>query len=96
MRHPFTLPEGAQARESTHLGGPHVNVDMPNGYGASIVCNSFSCGGPAGLWELAVIGPGGRLDYSTPITGDVEGDLSVEDVSALLARIAALPVPAAR
>lgn len=68
-----------------------------NGYGASVVCGDFTYGGKAGLLELAVIRFAGdapddfSVTYATPITDDVIGWQSVEDVAALLVRIAALP-----
>lgn len=73
---------------------------MANGYGASVVRFLIeiegmppvgSYGAERGLWELAVIGPDGDLTYSTPITEDVMGHLTEDDVSRVLAEIAALP-----
>lgn len=61
-----------------------------NGYGASVIRNAYSYGGDEGKFELAVIGQDGDLTYDTPITDDVEGWLSVDDVNALLDQIAAL------
>ena len=65
-----------------------------NGYGASVVCHQYSYGGSKGLWELAVLSKtddGYQIDYSTEITNDVEGNLTVKDVESLLDRIAVLP-----
>jgi len=77
-----------------------------NGYGASVVrfsehhCTGIpagSYGGDKGLWELAVVRFTGdeidrfRLVYNTPITDDVLGYLSEEEVDANLAKIEALP-----
>jgi hypothetical protein len=77
-----------------------------NGYGASVVRFSehhgagilaSSYGGDKGLWELAVLRFAGdeidrfRLIYDTPITDDVLGYLSEEEVDANLAKIEALP-----
>lgn len=78
-RHPNWGGESIQAR-----------VSFDNGYGASVVSSPYSYGGPEGLYELAVCTKHG-LCYDTPITSDVEGHLSPEDVTALLARIEALP-----
>ena len=65
-----------------------------NGYGASVVQGPYSYGGPDGLYELAVIKFDSHgeweLAYETPVTGDVLGYLSVDDVAAALAGIAAL------
>lgn len=71
-------------------GGIQYIFTAPNGYGASIVKHSFSYGGKSGLWELAVL-LGDAICYDTPITDDVLGYLSEEDVNETLIKIAALP-----
>jgi hypothetical protein len=58
-----------------------------NGYGASIVKGEHTYGGRDGLYELAVLDSDGKLCYSTPITDDVEGYLSEDDVTKLLEQI---------
>ena len=68
-----------------------------NGYGASVVQGAYTYGGSVGLFELAVLtfdGDEHHLTYATPITDDVIGHLSVEEVAALLVQIAALPAEA--
>ena len=69
-----------------------------NGFGASVVCHEYSYGGDEGLFELAVIEFDGDnkwyLTYDTPITGDVIGHLTPDEVEDLLAQIEALPVGA--
>lgn len=79
---------------------PHPSWDgsqhkylFPNGYGASVIRSTYSYGGSAGLWELAVFGIDGHLDYSTPVTGDVEGHLDDAEVEALLEQIESLVKP---
>ena len=68
-----------------------------NGYGASVVQGTHTYGGPAGLYELAVIvfhGERWELTYDTPVTADVLGHLSLADVAGVLVQIAALePAP---
>lgn len=87
--------------------GPHPNhrepgaiqarMQFPNGYGASVVRGSIGPGGGTygceqGLYELAVTkGPDFRLCYTTPITGDVLGYLTPDDVTTHLRAIADLP-----
>jgi len=44
-----------------------------------------------GLWELAVIGKDGSLCYDTPITDDVLGYLTEEEVNNTLVLIEQLP-----
>lgn len=61
-----------------------------NDYGASVVKGPGTYGYDKGLWELAVVwwrGDEYQLDYDTPITGDVEGYLTVDDVKNLLEKI---------
>ena len=66
-----------------------------NGYGASVIKGPYTFGGRDGLWELAVLkrGKDGVRDlcYTTPVTDDVIGDLSDDEVEALLDRIEKLP-----
>lgn len=66
-----------------------------NNYGASVVKGEHTYGGDEGLWELAVVvfdtNGGFNLDYTTPITSDVEGHLTDDAVEELLAKIEALP-----
>lgn len=68
---------------------------FPNGQGASIIRGPYSYGGTKGLYELAVIrGKKPKewdIDYTTPLTSDVIGNLTPGKVEALLAKIEALP-----
>ena len=50
-----------------------------NGYGVSVVSSMHSYGGKEGLYELAVLNEDGTLNYSTEITNDVVGHLTLED-----------------
>jgi hypothetical protein len=59
-------------------------VQFPNGYGASIVQGEHTYGGKDGLYEIAVFGKDGHITYSTPITDDVLGYLSEEEVEKTL------------
>jgi len=63
---------------------------FPNGYGASVVRNEYSYGGDQGLYEVAVINSNGELVYDTPITSDVIGWCSSDDVEKLLIAIQSL------
>lgn len=63
---------------------------FPNGYGASVVRNEYSYGGDQGLYEVAVINSNGELVYDTPITSDVVGWCSSDDVEELLIAIQSL------
>ena len=78
--HPSGVMFGVQAR-----------IDFDNGYGASIVRGPYTYGGDEGLYELAVFDENG-ITYSTPITNDVEGNLTEDDVTKLLEQIQLLEV----
>ena len=64
-----------------------ARVMFDNGYGASVVVGPHTYGGEDGLYELAVLDSNGNLTYETPVTGDVEGYLSEDDVTKLLEQI---------
>lgn len=72
-------------------GGIGARHTFANGWGVSVVRHSFSYGGDQGLYELAVLNAGGRLDYSTPVTDDVLGYLTPEAVVEAARQVAALP-----
>lgn len=67
-----------------------------NGFGASVIKSQFSYGGDENMWELAVIAFNSddptefELTYETPITNDVIGNLSDEEVEEKLTEIKAL------
>ena len=61
-----------------------------NGYGASVVSHAHSYGGEEGLCEIAVLRDD-KLCYTTPLTNDVLGWQTDDDVAKVLAAIAALP-----
>lgn len=95
----FTL-EKIMARYSIERevhGGVQVLHRFENGYGASVVRHFFSYGSEDGLWELAVIKfkPDSEHDfqlvYDTPITKDVIGGLTEEQVAEYLKQIELLP-----
>lgn len=68
---------------------------FPNGYGASLIQSKWSYGGNDGLFEIAVLSWNTDdeydIDYSTPVTDDVIGYLSKEDVIDILQQIFNLP-----
>lgn len=64
-----------------------------NGYGVSVIRGPLTYGGDKGLYELGVVeGKEGKysLTYATPITDDVLGYLTEQDVSDAMAKVAAL------
>lgn len=81
-------------QEKKRNGGVQKIFKFENGYGASVVKNPYSYGGDEGLWELAVVlvyengeGLSFELVYDTPITEDVLGWLTWEEVEETLKQI---------
>jgi hypothetical protein len=58
-----------------------IDVDWDNhiiNHEPNITCHSY--GGDEGLWEVALIGPTGDIRYDTPVTDDVLGHLTDDEV----------------
>lgn len=70
-----------------HMGGVQAIAKFDNGYGASVVCTPYTYGGKEGLYELAVLDNDGHLTYDSPITNDVLGYLTQQDVTEVLIKI---------
>jgi hypothetical protein len=70
-----------------HYEGVQAIITFDNGYGASIVRHKFSYGNAQGLYELAVLDSDDAIAYDTPVTDDVLGHLSEEDVTNALKQI---------
>ncbi len=77
-QHP-NWPDGIQAK-----------ITFENGRGASVIRSIHSYGGFQGLYELAVLDKNGHLDYTTPLTSDVMGYLTEDDVTEALTAIEAM------
>lgn len=73
------------------MNGVMSRIIFENGYGASVVRGEYTYGGDKGLYELAVLDSNGDLTYDTPITDDVIGHLSEDDVTKVLEQIQLLP-----
>jgi hypothetical protein len=71
----------------SHMNGVSARMMFENGYGVSVVSHSFSYGGKSGLYELAVLDVDGELTYDTPVTGDVIGYLTPEEVTKTMALV---------
>ena len=76
------------------VAGRQWKFEFPNGYGASVINDGY--GGDRGLYELVVLDSTGSLTYDTPVTNDVLGWLTEDEVTAALDQIAALPAEATR
>ena len=64
-----------------------ARIMFDNGYGASVIIGPYTYGGEDGLYELGVLGKDKKLTYDTPVTEDVKGYLSEDDVTKLLEQI---------
>lgn len=69
--------------------GKQWKFKFANGYGASVINDGY--GADQGLYELAVLNSTGALTYETPITDDVLGYQTEDEITAALDAIAALP-----
>jgi hypothetical protein len=74
-------------------GGIQYLSFFPNGYGVSIVKHTMSYGNERGLWEMAVL-KGDKekweITYDTPITSDVLGYLTENEVNNYTDQVIAL------
>ena len=73
-----------------NMGGVQYLFEFENGYGASVIKHFGSYGSSDDKWELAVIqfdDGGFDLVYDTPITDDVLGYLTDEEVCEYLQQI---------
>ena len=69
-----------------HYGGIQKTYEFDNGYGASVIRHKGSYGYAQGKWELAVL-EGDELCYTSPITEDVIGHLTEDEVESILKQI---------
>jgi hypothetical protein len=73
--------EDLKFRPHRNADGIHSVMMFDNGYGVSVIKTPFSYGGKMGLYELAVLDSGDDITYKTPVTNDVLGHLSEEEVT---------------
>lgn len=78
--------------EEKQYNGVMYRFKFGNGYIASVVRHDHSYGGPAGLWEVAVLDSSEKLCYDTEITNDVLGRLNETQVAITLNQIESLPI----
>lgn len=81
--------------ETDELGEQAFHI-FDNHYGVSVVRGPYTHGGRKGLYELAVIymAPGDReskIVYDTPVTNDIMGYLTPDNVTDVMAQVEALP-----
>jgi len=75
---PLTIASGIQAE-----------MHFPNNYGISVIMTPHSYGHEKGLWEVAIM-HNNSLCYDTPITNDVLGYQTDEDVTKVMKQVQAL------
>lgn len=82
-------------KDGTVFEEEHYVFAFDNGRGASIIRSPYTYGGPDNF-ELAVLrdpkSGENHIDYETPITDDVLGDLTDEEVTSTLTKIKDLPL----
>jgi len=69
------------------MTGKRARMKFDNKYGISVVSTNYSYGGRDGLYEIAVLDSEGDLTYNTPVTSDVIGYLSPEEVTDIMKQI---------
>lgn len=69
-----------------------VRLSFENGYGISAVKFDGSYGSNYGLWELAVL-DGEHITTNTPITNDVIGYCSDDDIAEIIHQVKNLKKP---
>lgn len=77
-------------KKDKHRKGIQAYIFFANGYGASIIKNEYSYGNEKGLYEIAVLNSDKAIIYNTPITKDVIGNLTPEEVTETLIKIQTL------
>ena len=76
-----------ESMDDTFMVGKKARMHFDNGYGVSVVSHTYSYGGRDGLYEVAVLNSNDELTYDTPVTNDVIGYLSEEDVSDVMKQV---------
>lgn len=66
--------------------GIRATHTFPNGYGVSVIKSPYTYGGTSGLYELGVLW-NDELTYDTPITSDVLGRLTPDDINKILVQV---------
>jgi len=79
--------EFEQLKDVTYMVGKKSRMQFDNGFGVSVVSHTYSYGGRSGLYEVAVLDKDGLLTYKTPVTNDVIGYLSEEDVTDVMKQV---------
>ena len=78
--------------QNRFFGGIQAKMAFDNGYGVSVITGGGSYTSSYDEFELAIYGKNGELCYDTPITDDVLGWLTGDEVFEKLAEIQSLPM----
>ena len=73
--------------DAPFMVGKKARMNFDNGFGVSVVSHSYSYGGRDGLYEVAVLDSNDELTYDTPVTNDVIGYLTEEEVSDVMKQV---------
>ena len=73
------------------FGGAQARMEFGNGYGVSVITGGGLFTDGADSYELAVLDKEGHLCYSTPVTDDVLGYISSDDVTEYMKQVQGLP-----
>jgi hypothetical protein len=79
--------EFEQLNDPPYMVGKKSRMQFDNGYGVSVISHTHSYGGRNGLYEVAVLDSDGNLTYETPVTNDVIGYLTEEDVTDIMKQV---------
>ena len=79
--------EFQQINDAPFMIGKKARMHFNNGFGVSVVSHSYSYGGRDGLYEVAVLDSDDNLTYDTPVTSDVMGYLTEEDVTDVMKQV---------
>ena len=79
--------EFIKINDAPFMVGKKSRMHFDNGFGVSVVSHSYSYGGRDGLYEIAVLDSDDNLTYDTPVTNDVIGYLSEEEVSNVMKQV---------
>ena len=82
--------EFEQINDAPFMVGKKARMHFNNGFGVSVVSHSYAYGGRDGLYEIAVLDSDDNLTYATPVTNDVMGYLTEEDVTNVMKEVQGL------
>ena len=79
--------EFEQLNDAPYMVGKKSRMHFDNGFGVSVVSHTHSYGGRDGLYEVAVLDKDCVLTYETPVTNDVIGYLTEENVTDVMKQV---------